>query len=132
MLWTAKLGEPDAFLNIKRRERNAPRVKIPGYSRFFSPLHLDPAFILPETPTGEVISAIKSSSSNSTAMPGKNNLYGESCHRRTWRLLLGVENPGANPVILFSRNAKKGRFPINFQKAGMFSSGFPFELFRKC
>ena len=132
MLRTAKLGKSDAFLNIKRRERNSARVKIPGYSRFFSPLHLDPAFILPETPTREVISAVKSSSSNRTAMPGKNNLCGESCHRRTWRLLLGVENPGANPVILFSRNAKKAVFPINFQKAGMFSSGFPFELFREC
>lgn len=112
MLWTAKLGGPDVFLNRKKKERNAPRVKIPGYSRFFSPLHLDPAFILPETPTGEVISAIKTSSiSNSTAMPGKNNLCGESCHRRTWRLFLGVENPGANPVILFSRNAKRLFFP---------------------
>lgn len=85
MLWTAKRGKADAFLNKMKRDRNAPRVKNPSYSRFFSPLHLDPAFILPETPTGEVISAIESSSiSNSTAMPGKNNLYGESCHSRTW------------------------------------------------
>lgn len=76
MPWTAKLGRPATFLNIKKKKRNALRLRNPGYSRFFSPLHLDPAFILLETPTGEVISAIESSSiSNSTAMPGKNNLY---------------------------------------------------------
>lgn len=86
MLWTAELGISDAFLNIKKKDKKCTKSKKnPGYSRFFSPLHLDPAFILPETPAGEVISAIESSSvSNSTAMPGKNNLCGESCHRRTW------------------------------------------------
>lgn len=74
MLRTAKLGRCDAFQNIKKKKRNPPRFQNPGYSRFFSPLHLDPAFNLPETPTGEVISAIESSSTRkSTAMPGKNN-----------------------------------------------------------
>lgn len=83
----------------KYKERSAPRLKNVGYSRFFSPFHLDPAFILPETPTREVISAIESSSiSNSTAMPGKNNLY-ESPVTDEPEGFYWEEKPGANPLI---------------------------------
>lgn len=46
--------------------------KSPGYSRFFSPFHLDPALILGEKSTAAVTpTSHSSSSSDSTAMPGK-------------------------------------------------------------
>lgn len=131
MLRTAKLSRTKAFLNIQKKERNALRVKKPGYSRFFSPRHLDPAFTLPEAPT-EVISAIESSSSsNSTAMPGENHLSGESCHRRTSRLLLGAET-WSQSCHFIQQKCKDTVFPINFEGAGIFLSGFPFALCGKC
>lgn len=71
------------------KQRAEKRRKSPGYSRFFSPLHLDPAFILGATSTAAVMSiSPSSSSSDSTAMPGnkknlkkKNHLYLEYCWR---------------------------------------------------
>lgn len=54
-----------------KQRAETKRRKSPGYSRFFSPLHLDPAFILGATSTAAVMSiSPSSSSSDSTAMPG--------------------------------------------------------------
>lgn len=123
MLWTAELDRSDAFLNLKKKEKKCTKSKRnPGYSRFFSPLHLDPAFILPETATGQVISAIESSStSNSTAMPGKNNLYGESPVTDEPEAFPGTGN--LEPILSFhQQKCNSAVSPINFKKAGTSSS----------
>lgn len=66
--YTAKWGLTH-FLEHRAEKK---RRKSPGYSRFFSPLHLDPALILGEMSTAAVTSTSQSSSSSdSTAMPGK-------------------------------------------------------------
>lgn len=55
---------------FKQRAEKKRRKSL-GYSRFFSPLHLDPAFILGATSAAAVMSTSPSSSStDSTAMPG--------------------------------------------------------------
>jgi len=75
--YTAKRGLRHFF---KQRAEQKRRKSL-SYSRFFSPLHLDPAFILGATSAAAVTSTSPSSSStDSTAMPGnkkksQNHLY---------------------------------------------------------
>lgn len=74
--YTAK-GGPTHFFKQRAEKK---RRKSLGYSRFFSPLHLDPAFILGVMSAAAVMSTSpSSSSSDSTAMPGNkkkiNHLY---------------------------------------------------------